>query len=76
MFYLADKDEGLTDEYRYLYQWIAYQCQGKHQCDGTEQTLPEWWGMTNTFDDCGDNSQLQYFAGVLIHEECIGTLLE
>ena len=74
IFCLADKDEGLTDEYRYLYQWIAYQCQGKSQCDATEQTLPEWWGMTNTFDDCGDNSKLQYFAGVLIHEECIGML--
>lgn len=68
-------DNGLADNFQYLYQWIVHKCEGKKSCNIAER-LPEWWKLTGAFindksSDCPDDG-IKYFTALHAHIQCIG----
>lgn len=79
-FHLAVADTGLSKDYKHLYEYSTYRCNGKQRCDDIE--IPEWWnliGDTNKRADSNTNpnvtcpeSGIKYVSGILYHFSCRG----
>lgn len=79
----ATSDSGVSEQYKYFYDWVISKCEGKRACDTGR--IPQWFeltGQTNLAASLGVGRQqnekicprggIKYISGVLLATECRG----